>query len=188
MSSSIINGRDIVQRGFQKAYCDLCNRVTYWYKEAGKAPAHCTDHSNWHKGMRHADTSEASFMLANLSPKPEAPTEGELRRANMMLRNAETVTRKRPSLEGYDWAADLFPAMPVRDPNKLYCSFCGNPVDVVNVTLGRSKPLVRKTEQVYKDSTGGIHVHERVTVQVAEVQSCPNCIVQVRNPIVVRVV
>jgi len=187
--AEIINGREIVKRGFQKAFCDVCNRITEWYKEAGSAPAHCTDHSAWKAGAKRVDVSKAIATLAQLVPVVEAPQEWEVRRMNRMLRSADSVKSRGASLAGHDWASDIFSDLPEQQPlrpGQVYCTFCKKPTDQVNLTTER-KPKITKTEVM--DRIGDeFTMRERVMVKVTEIHACPDCVVNVRNPIVVRTV
>jgi hypothetical protein len=173
-------------QGFHKAHCTVCNRKTWHYAEAGSSgKAKCTDHSDYVVGRKHAIVG--NMMLADFSKPVHQPTERELKLANKldmsMWRSAED--RKSHVYVDADWAT--FPNSPEKDPNKLYCSFCGSEVDQVN-QLTERKPVIRKVQDTYRNDSGEIIIQEKVVSRMETVHACPNCVLQIRKPITVRTV
>jgi hypothetical protein len=171
--------------GFHKTECSLCQRTTWHYKEGDK-PAHCTNHSTWNPNRRHAVVG--TVMQAQLTRTVQAPTERELRIANRLdmdlWRHAEE--QRKTCVDITQSAQGIFPVdTTVRDPDKLYCTFCGDEVDQVRVTTER-KPVVRVKIDTYKDTSGEVHVQERVVTRAETIHACPNCCLRVRKPIVAR--
>jgi hypothetical protein len=176
------------EKGFHKAHCDVCDRKTWHYKESGGQNPHCTHHSNWTPGRkRHVPDIMVQGGLGKA--KPAEPTEREIRIANKldmsMWRNAEERYKSHVRMDN---ASGLFSnASPAtaKDPDKTYCSFCGDAVDAIH-RLTEKKPVIRKVIDTYKDATGEVVVQEKVVTRVETVHACPNCCLNIRKPIVVR--
>lgn len=173
--------------GFHKAFCSLCNRETWHYK-MGDKPVTCSDHSNW-TGRKHTIATHAvQTTLQTIEP----PTEREIRIANRLDRSMWRIGehRKIASIDISDeaWAAGLFDdaePVPQLDPDKLYCSFCGDPVEKIRVTQEK-KPVIRRVMETYKTEGGDVIMQEKVTSRAEEVNACPKCCLKIRKPIEVR--
>lgn len=72
----------------------------------------------------------------------------------------------------------------VNDPDKYYCSFCGRETERIKLTFGNGKPRVKLEYE--QDERKQIHV-KKVFVAGGKVQACPNCCLEIRQPITVSV-
>jgi hypothetical protein len=189
----MLNGKDIIKRGFHKAFCDMCQRDTWHYKTADHTLASCCNHSNWEAGKSHVRVEGSTLVVAKLTKDHgEPPTERELRITNKLDANlwrfAEEKRTSQVDISSEPWAENLFDdAAPMRDPSKIYCTFCNNEVQKIDLLTER-KPIIRKTQDAYRDSSGQIVLQERITTRMETINACPNCCLKVRKPIVVRVV
>ncbi len=193
MANKPTTAKEITSRGFHHVECDLCQRVTWhYYSGANNEIPHCTNHSDWKPGVRKPSVRDSTIIVGSLRNKPvhTAPSERELRiinRIDMKLWRTAEVRKSSVDIDDCEWAAGLFDGddPQPKDPNKLYCTFCGTEVDHVHVTTEK-KPKIRTVIETYKDGAGDIHVEEKVISQADTVYACPNCVLQVRKPIYVR--
>jgi hypothetical protein len=189
----MLNGKDIVKRGFHKAFCDLCQREVWHYKSADHTAASCSNHSNWEAGKHRVRVEGSTLIVAKLTKDHgEAPTERELRVANALDKSlwqfAEEKRTSQVDISSEAWAENIFDdAPPMRDPNKTYCTFCGTEVQKIDLLTER-KPIIRKTEDAYRNASGEIVIQERITTRMETINACPNCSLKVRKPVVVRIV
>ena len=181
----------ITKQGFHFAICDLCAKDTWHYKMADHTAAVCTNHSNYDSKKKHAvRINDHTMVIAHLTPEhAEAPSERELQIANQLNRSLWRNAEERNTgvcVSDEEWAKDLFPNAPQpRDPNKLYCSFCGDAVDQIAV-ITEKKPTITRTVDAYKDASGTVVMQEKVVTRMETVNACPRCCLKVRRPIVVR--
>lgn len=181
----------MASNSFNKRDCELCQRTT-WHRTVrrpnGDEHTYCLDHSEYVKGRRHVIVKDAVSGLHDI----QKPSELELRIANRLDRTMWNVAElKRAStvdVSNEDWVDALFAdekQQPTRDPNKMYCSFCHSEIDKVN-TLSERKAVIKRIEEPYRNSAGEIAFQEKIVSKVEDFHACPNCVLQVRNPIVVR--
>lgn len=175
--------------------CAICNKETWHYKPIGSAKPHCTQHSDWCRGLKHANPEKEVSIIAKMREVPENPSEWELRKANRMdqslfrLADDRVTNPKYASMAGYDWVDELFDQAEEdnpRDPDKTYCTFCGTEVDYVNLT-SEKRPRIRKRLRVVKNEDGDdITIDDEIEVKVETINACPNCCLKVRKPIAVQ--
>jgi hypothetical protein len=175
-------------QGFHKAHCELCQRNTWHYKQGNTV--NCSDHSAWTKPVPNRKIEGNIVMGTMGKSKPEPMTETAMRIANRLDRSlwshAEERSKVSVVIGDEAWAKGLFEDNPVKlDPDKLYCTFCGDEIDRIHVTSER-KPVIRKIIDAYKDESGEIHQIEKVISRVETIHACPNCCLKVRRPITVR--
>ena len=184
------------KKGWHGRFCEICNRQTWWYKGPDQEPVHCTYHSAWIKGVKHAVVEKESNhvqVLAQFSPVFVTPTEQELRIANKMDRklwaNSEAKHKSEVSVTDQEWAKDLFGDVitEVKDPDKLYCSFCGNETPYAQTT-SENRPKMRFVQDIFTNSDGEPCVREKAVVISEKVNACRNCCLEIRKPVTVRVV
>lgn len=183
-------------KGWHKRMCQLCQKYTWWYKSPDEEPIHCTNHSAW-TGKKHIVVEKESNhvqVVAQFAPVYNTPSEKELQIANKLDRklwaNAEEKRKSEVVVTDLDWAQDLFPdAEPsgMKDPDKLYCSFCGKETPYTQAT-SENRPKMRYVQDVYKDASGELHIKEKAVVTSEKVNACPNCSLNIRKPIQVRTV
>lgn len=198
MANRPVHTLESCPKGFHDVYCDDCGGVTIHYKSgasdnAGKqVPPHCTNHSKW-DGRKHAVASHVIPIDLNKI----APTEIELRRANRldmsMWRSAEE-RKCQVQVDGAEWGflfGDL--AYDVsddkdkpRDVDKIYCSFCGLETDTLHLT-SEKKPKIRFKQEIIKRGDD-FEVKEKAVTSVETINACPNCSLNIRKPINVRIV
>lgn len=187
MASKVYSDPAEMPQGFHKAECNVCNRATWHYKQGNAV--HCSDHSDYKPGRKHQIVG--SMMLANLTKPVEAMNERELRIANRLdrslWRHAEERSKVSVVIGDEDWAKGLFEDNPVQlDPDKLYCSFCGDVIEKIHTTSER-KPVIRRIVDAYRDETTGEVVQvEKVMSRVETIHACPNCCLNIRKPVTVR--
>ena len=176
-----------IPKGFHKAFCELCKGIFWHYKGAeSNAKVTCGNHSDY-TGRKHAIVNGAIAMLAKLTPDhSEAPNERELRIMNRLdTRLWQNAEDKKAhvyinDLEDLGGTKDT-----VRDPSKIYCSFCDAEVDRIN-SVSEKKAKIRILTETVKNSDGTFSVNERVMASQQTIHACPKCTVQVQNPVVVR--
>jgi hypothetical protein len=187
--AELVNGKDLVKRGFHKALCDLCAKPTWHYKEADQHAATCCNHSNYVAGRRKTRVSDNTIIVAHLTKThPDPPSEKELRIANRMNTHVLAHIDRKKARVALDqpWAKGMFDAAPkMRDPSKTYCTFCRNEVQQIDLTTER-KPKISRTQEAYKDATGAVVIQDRIVTQMETLNACPNCCLNIRRPIVVR--
>lgn len=187
----IANGKTITKAGFHDAFCDTCAGVTIHYKGHGSNDqVHCSVcFAKEDAGRKQKLLQDSSHIIQNgtMGKRPfEAPTEGELRRLNkmnrLMLRAAEQPIADRVYLDDLDWDS---PTEAPLDPDKAYCSFCGDQTERLNLTTERT-PKIRKRIEVWKDSNGEVQTKEKVHAVIETVYACPKCCLNIRKPITVH--
>lgn len=175
---------------FSDVYCEPCGRITIHYKP-GDAPAHCCKSAS-HPGSKPIELPAIIKQgSANNSVEVKAPTEAELKRLNTIDRSLWPDHSKRRYISGPKWQS-VFTEMKgnsvaLKDITKDYCKFCGNEIDSLHTTAEK-KPLIRFGTTAYHDADGNLVIQEKVTSQVITIKACPNCSLQVRKPITVRIV
>jgi hypothetical protein len=168
---------------FHKADCSTCKKTTWHFRESGIALAHCCDCAPKHD----ADVKDAITMIAQLTPVAEAPTEGQIRQQNRLdrslWRNAEVV-KTRVYIDG-DWGVerDVTADKPL-DVDHNTCSFCNKPIDQIHTTSEKTAKIFKRLTPVR--IAGEVVVEEQIMRKIQEVHACPNCIVNIRKPIIVR--
>lgn len=177
-------------RGFYKTDCSICNKETWHYKSASAQHGHCTNHSPWDPKRKHAKITE-NIGQGSLYNTRQLPTEYELRIANKLDRSlwqhAELVRRSSVVVDD-DWAKGLFPdsvTSTVKDPDKVYCSFCGAETQRIDILTER-KPVIRRVTEARRTDDGEVVMQERIISKTEEKHACPNCVLQIRKPVVVR--
>ena len=168
---------------FTKQDCTKCGKKTWHYKEGDK-PARCSCE---------VKTAEVQGIIqgGSMYSRKELPTEAEIRRANRLDRSMWQVAEERRSsqldVSNEAWAAGLFSDADFPDPNKEHCTFCGAEIkDQVN-TLQEKKPRIVVKDIPVKIGDE-ITIQRKVTSQVETLKACPNCVLNIRKPIVVRTV
>lgn len=160
---------------YHKAECLTCNKETWHYKSAlGKVS--CTVHES--------KLVQVAGDTVNEVKGPQVHIAGKLDRS--LWRHA-TPSQRGVSVTNEDWAQAMFPPeleKPQLDPNQVYCSFCGGVTDQIN-TLMEKKPVIRRIMQGVMIGDEVV-MQERVTSKIETVHACPNCVLEVRRPIVVR--
>jgi hypothetical protein len=169
--------------GFSKQLCSDCGKKTWHYKEGDK-PSRCSCKDQ-------PIPANGIVQGGSMYSRKELPTEREIRIANRLDRSMWQVAEQRRTsqvdITDEPWAAGLFADAVLPDPNKLYCSFCQAEITNKIDMLTEKKPVIRKVLDAFKVGDE-IALRERVMSRAEEVRACPNCILQIRKPIVVRTV
>ena len=189
----IMESKSAAPKGrFHKGFCNLCQRNTWHYKGAGaNDKAHCTDHSDWPSkiGRSTLAVKDAIIVTAQLTPIHETPTEGTVRAMNKLnkslWRNAsDRIARYYGDDEWLTGGNDVQETQ-APDPDKHYCSFCGNETAQIKLTTEK-RPKLKKVIETSLDADNNVVITEKAVVGTETVHACPNCIVNIRKPIVVR--
>lgn len=78
--------------------------------------------------------------------------------------------------------AKFFPTpLPVREPGKLYCTFCDCKVDQINATFGTGEVKVQKYLEVVGIGED-IHQIEKLRATSEKMVACPNCVRLIPKP------
>lgn len=168
---------------FQERACDLCNRKTWWYGD------HCTNHSVWKPGVKHAVPDV--MVLMKLRDTPKEPTEEEFRRMNRMDRKVMNFAGDKRaqvavSQELTDAVFGKDDGVPF-DLDKTYCSYCGSPVEQIDLTTSKIKPHIRFSSEPYMDpDTHEIKELRKINVISETLHACPKCCLNIRKPIIVQ--
>lgn len=164
--------------GYHKQHCDVCAKET-WHYTSQLNEVICCIHTNCL--VRGGSTTEVK--------SPKVAIAGRLDRT--MFRIAEDRRSTKVDVSGEDWADDLFTEeekqAPALDPSQVRCSFCNTPTDYMQ-TLTEKKAVIRKVQDMYKDTAGEVHITERVVSKSETVHACPNCVLNIRRPIVAHIV
>lgn len=179
---------------FRKADCALCQRKTWHFRGNALADKeHCCEHSDWSKDMRKpVSVNDAIAVVAQLSPTVERPTEGQIREQNRLnkalWRNAsDRIARYYGDESDAEWLGRETPVGKdeLPDPDKHFCTFCKMETPFIKLTTEK-KPKIRRIQDEHLNADGSVEITERVMVTTETVHACPNCIVNIRKPIVVR--
>lgn len=186
-----MNDRD--KKGFHELPCDLCQRTTWHYKPEGEGSATCCNHSPVDCSPQGRLKEHPIPAITGGTNLHAGPSDSQLRRLNRLdmglWRSAEN--RKTQLQVSAPWAQDLFGpdpfAAPVKEskPGQLYCTFCGVEVSYLAV-LSEKNAKIRFIREPYKDAAGDIQVRERVVSMTEELHACPDCVLNIRKPVIVR--
>lgn len=70
----------------------------------------------------------------------------------------------------------------VKEPGKLYCSFCHDEVQNIHATRGTGQIRVSRAQDPVTYNGKVIAIEEHVMVQAEKVIACPNCIKHIAKP------
>lgn len=164
--------------GYHTQHCDTCNKST-WHYTSQLGQVICCIHSNCL--VRGGSTTEVK--------SPKVAIAGRLDRT--MFRIAEDRRSTKVNVTDEAWAEDLFSEEEKQElplaPNQLRCSFCNAVTDYMQ-TLTEKKAVIRKIEDMHKDVSGKVHITERIVSRTETVHACPNCVLNIRRPIVAHIV
>lgn len=192
-------------RAFSENFCDLCQKVTFWYLSTGEAaPGHCTNHCKWEKDVVHAVppiVQGANLSSTELQEARKGLNETELRNANRINTQiwAKTVEARKhthylPNTPAFAGIADTLrnaskESVPA-DPDAICCFQCGKPISKITAT-SEVKPQIKQVldpDQCFKDADGKQHIGYKTKVTAREVHACSDCCLSIRKPISVRIV
>ncbi len=183
-------------KGFHFLMCDICNRVTIWYKSPDQEPIHCTYHTAWN-GKKHVVVNKESnhvMVVAQFAPVHVPPTERELKNLNRMdlsiWRRGMEKRKVGVSVTGEDWVKDLFPPDNPEDllkPGEVFCSFCLKKTSYIE-SISENRPKQMTVQDIYKDDSGEFHIKEKTVTTSVKVTACPKCVLNIKKPQQVRTV
>lgn len=88
------------------------------------------------------------------------------------------LTIKWPSIDA-DLLPDMGEMVAIKDPSKLWCSFCGIEVDEIRATRGVGPSRVKKDTEIIRIDVDVTVIEERTYVTSRKLVACPDCVLNI---------
>ena len=140
--------------------CQVCKRVTVHINKS------CFDHSDWPKVELKPEYDPRLVKYVTKAPSQDVKPVAYATKIVLS-------ERVKPTLDAL-LDMDLSAMVPVRDPNKHYCSFCGDEVPQSRLTIGTGSLRKIFQTEIIKNSAGKIiDFRDKMIHTTDKLKACP---------------